>query len=425
MSRKLKDSGVEWIGDIPEGWKIARVKNMFYRKKEKAEQENPVVLSLARSGVKIRDISTNEGQIAENYENYNPVQAGDFLINPMDLYSGANCNVSEVEGVISPAYINLRVLGLNNAKYFDYYFKTQYWGMVLFSHGKGVSFENRWTINNETLMNYFIPLPKEFEQSKIASFLDFTINQIDSIIERTKETINNYKSLKQSIITEVVTKGVYRNIVMKESSLIGVAMMPKEWKITSLKRIAYIRYGLGQPPAQSLEGLPIIRATNVDAGKIIVKNMIYAQLKDIQTAKDVILSEGDIIIVRSGAYAGDVGYINEEWAGSIAGYDMILSIRENNSKFIMYTLLSAYVLDNQIMLMRMRAAQPHLNAEEVGSLKIVLPSLGEQNEIVQYLDKKCEDIDSLIRQKQKLVEEIEYYKKSLIFECVTGKREVI
>ena len=108
MPRKMKESGVKWIGEIPESWSVKRVKDGFVRKKSEAHQENPVILSLARSGVRVRDMSKNEGQIADSYYNYNPVEPGDFLINPMDLYSGANCSISRVAGVISPAYINLR-----------------------------------------------------------------------------------------------------------------------------------------------------------------------------------------------------------------------------------------------------------------------------------------------------------------------------
>lgn len=153
--RKMKSSGVEWIGEIPENWKAVKVKQAFVRKNEKAKQENPVILSLARTGVKVRDVSTNEGQVAESYYNYNPVSVGDLLLNPMDLYSGANCSISYVEGVISPAYVNLRSRNGYYSKFYDYYFKAQYWMMVLFAHGKGVSFDNRWTLNNETLMNFY------------------------------------------------------------------------------------------------------------------------------------------------------------------------------------------------------------------------------------------------------------------------------
>ena len=107
MSRTMKDTGIPWVGSIPQNWKLGRVKQGFFRKKAEAHEENPVVLSLARAGVKVRDISNNEGQLAESYYNYNPVVPGDLLLNPMDLYSGANCSISKVSGVISPAYINL------------------------------------------------------------------------------------------------------------------------------------------------------------------------------------------------------------------------------------------------------------------------------------------------------------------------------
>lgn len=157
MARKMKNSGIEWIGVIPEDWKLGRVKHGFIRKKQEAHQDNPVILSLARAGVHVRDISNNEGQIAESYYNYNVVSPGDLLLNPMDLYSGANCSISKVGGVISPAYVNLGAKEGFHSAYYDYFFKTQYWAMVLFAHGKGVSFDNRWTLSNEDLMNYRIP----------------------------------------------------------------------------------------------------------------------------------------------------------------------------------------------------------------------------------------------------------------------------
>jgi type I restriction enzyme S subunit len=130
--REMKDSGIEWIGKIPNNWKVKRVKHAFIRKNEKAMIDNPIILSLARSGVRVRDVSNNEGQIAESYYNYNPVAVDDLLINPMDLYSGANCSISKVEGVISPAYVNLRYIKGICPHFFDYYFKVQYWLMAFF-----------------------------------------------------------------------------------------------------------------------------------------------------------------------------------------------------------------------------------------------------------------------------------------------------
>ena len=131
MAREMKYSNIDWIGEIPVTWKVGRVKNGFYRKKEEAHQDNPIILSLARAGVKERDMSKNEGQIAESYYNYNVVSKGDLLLNPMDLYSGANCNVSEISGAISPAYINLRKKTQLNPKFFE---------ACLISSSSGVSY---------------------------------------------------------------------------------------------------------------------------------------------------------------------------------------------------------------------------------------------------------------------------------------------
>ena len=225
----MKNSRTRWIGDIPSHWSTAKVKHFFYRSKEEAHQDNPTILSLARSGVKIRDLSKNEGQIAESYYNYNPVKPGDLLLNPMDLYSGANCSISKVSGVISPAYMNLRNWGTANPVYYDYYFKTQYWSMAFFVHGEGVSFDNRWTLNAESLFNYPIPVPPLPEQQRIADFLDSKCADIDNILEKTKASIEEYKKLKQAVITEAVTKGIRGERPMKDSGIEWIGVNPEDW----------------------------------------------------------------------------------------------------------------------------------------------------------------------------------------------------
>ena len=163
-------------------------------------QENPVVLSLARAGIRERDISNNEGQIAESYFNYNPVDIDDLLLNPMDLYSGANCSISKVKGVISPAYVNLRGTNDVNPVFYDYYFKVQYWVMAFFAYGKGVSFDNRWTLNVDTLMNYPVVSMPYDEQCKRAVY-PVSYTHLDvykrQYIGHSRDTSNLWKSPSQ------------------------------------------------------------------------------------------------------------------------------------------------------------------------------------------------------------------------------------
>ena len=283
---------------------------------------------------------------------------------------------------------------------------------------------NGYKIMSNEMAEIEIPLPDKRIQKNIATFLDGKTAQIDSIIENTKQSIIEFKKYKQALITETVTKGLNPEVQMKDSGIEWIGEIPEQWHVSKLKRFSNIRYGLGEPPKLSEDGLPIIRATNIERGKIVTNNLIKAKIEDIPSAKDVVLKHGDILIVRSGAYAGDVALVSQEWEGTLAGYDMIISLFDINPKFVSYALLSDYILKAQLYLSRMRSAQPHLNAADVGKGQIVVPSLSEQQQIADYLDEKCAHIDSLIADKEKLIREFEDYKKALIYEYVTGKKEV-
>lgn len=283
---------------------------------------------------------------------------------------------------------------------------------------------NGYKIMSNEMAEIEIPLPDKRIQKNIATFLDGKTAQIDSIIENTKQSIIEFKKYKQALITETVTKGLNPEVQMKDSGIEWIGEIPEQWHVSKLKRFSNIRYGLGEPPKLSEDGLPIIRATNIERGKIVTNNLIKAKIEDIPSAKDVVLKHGDILIVRSGAYAGDVALVSQEWEGTLAGYDMIISLFDINPKFTSYALLSDYILKAQLYLSRMRSAQPHLNAADVGKVQIVVPSLSEQQQIADYLDEKCAHIDSLIADKEKLIREFEDYKKALIYEYVTGKKEV-
>ncbi|MEH0634333.1 restriction endonuclease subunit S [Streptomyces bottropensis] len=169
-----------------------------------------------------------------------------------------------------------------------------------------------------------------------------------------------------------------------------------------LKRVARIRYGLGQPPPLSEEGIPIIRATNVFRGKISAENLLRANLQDLPLDRAPLLHEGEILVVRSGAYTGDSARITSEWVGSAPGYDLRVTPHTVDSRFAAYALLSTVALD-QIKLASTRAAQPHLNAEELGEIGMWLPSTEEQRRIADFLDAETARIDRLDKDGQKLL----------------------
>lgn len=422
--RNMKESGIDWIGKIPENWKIGKVKDIFIRKNEKANDEKPTVLSLARSGVKIRDISTGEGQLAESYNNYNPVEIGDLLLNPMDLYSGANCSVSKVKGVISPAYINLRAKGKNNSTYYDYFFKTQYWGMVLFAHGKGVSFDNRWTLGLDTALNYFIPVPKETEQDKIAVFLDKRIYEIDNIIEKTKETIEDYRRYKQSVITETVTKGLNKYIQFKESGIEWIGKIPKTWSVEKIKKVANLKTGT-TPDTSKLEWFDndYNWYTPGDFNEEIIMENSNRKLshKAIMENAATIIPANTTMIIGIGGTAGKIGFVNRECSCN----QQITAIISNqvNNKYLMYWMIANSKFLKETA---MYTTLPIINNETLGNYLFINPnSEKEEKEMVDFLNEKCEKISNLIKEKEKSIEDLEKYKRSLIYEYVTGKKEIV
>lgn len=402
--RSMKDSGYNWIGNIPDDWSMGKVKHAFIRKNEKAMQEEPVVLSLARAGVKERDISNNEGQIAESYYNYNPVEPGDLLLNPMDLYSGANCSISKVSGVISPAYINLKGKKGVNPVFYDYYFKTQYWLMAFFSFGKGVSFENRWTLNAETLMNYpIVRLPYE-EQCNRANYLDEKCSKIDSIIDKQQEVIEKLKDYKQSFVTDIITRGIKPHVKMKDSGIKWVDKIPVDWENRKVLSILSMRVvdGPHESPELYNDGIPYISASAIENGKINFdkkRGYISEEYCDIcdQRYKP---QRNDILVIKLGGSTGQVAIVDTDERFNI--WVPLAAVRCNemaNPYFVYYAFQSHYFI-RQMELSWTFGTQQTLGVKTIEGLRIMLPPIDEQNEIVDFLKSKCDKLDEYIAEKQ-------------------------
>ena len=419
--REFKHSGFEWIGEIPTNWCVGKVKHAFIRKNAKAMQEDPVILSLARSGVRVRDISTNEGQIAESYFNYNPVEPGDFLLNPMDLYSGANCSMSQVSGVISPAYINLRAKEGFVAEYYDFYFKTQYWAMALFAHGKGVSFDNRWTLNADTLFNYAIPIPPVEEQKRIASYLTRKSAAIDSVINQTSSSIAEYKKMRQAVISQAVTKGIRGERPLKDSGIKWAQQIPVDWNSINPKAMFTQRKDKATQGERQLTASQQHGVIYQDEYMALTGAKIVTVEKDFDILKHV--EAGDFVIsMRS--FQGGLEYSTNTGSISSAYVMLIPNLEMVEPRFFRWLFKSSvYInaLQSTSNLVRDGQAMRYSNFAQV---RLYTVPLDEQREIADYLDQKCAEIDELIEKKEQFLVEMENYKKSLIYEYVTGKKEV-
>ena len=417
---KMKDSGIEWIGSIPENWSVQKVKHAFFRKNEKAMQDNPVVLSLARSGVKIRDISNNEGQIAESYYNYNPVEEGDLLLNPMDLYSGANCSISKVNGVISPAYINLKNKEGYSSRFYDYYFKVQYWMMAFFAHGKGVSFDNRWTLSVETLMNYPIVVLGYDEQCKRADYLDSKCKNIDELIEKQQIAIEKLKEYKLSVITETVTKGLNDNVEMIDSKEMWIGTIPSHWEVQKLRSHTRMLTPMRDKPEKLDGDIPWIRIEDYD-GKYIEKSKegLGVSLNTIKEMNLKIYPVGSILCTSS-CDLGKCAIVSKEIVSN-QRFINIIPDEYVDSEYLYYLMLSNA---KRLNYLSTGTIQANLSRVAFEHLMVQFPPLVEQKEISTFLDKKCKTIDNIVNQKIFIIEKLQEYKKSLIYEVVTGKKEI-
>ena len=407
--------------EVAEDFSVGYVKQYFYVSKDLSNEGEPErVLKLARSGIVEKDVTTNEGQMAASYAGYNKVHVGDLLLNPMDLYSGANCNVSELNGVISPAYSNLRAKkpGSVVPKFYDYYFKTQYWLMAMFAHGKGVSFDNRWTLSNDSLRAYEIPIVPYALQWHIVENIQSEERKVDVLITNVQAQIEKLKAYKQSMITEIVTKGLNPTVPMKDSGVEWIGRIPEQWCTIRVKYLLQERKersvdGLEEPlsmsqklglvPTRMLDMIPNMASSFVGAKLAYVDDLVFNKLK------------AHLGVFSVSKYDGLVS----------PDYAVYYSTDKVHLKYLEYLFKTPQCISEfRKRSTGIAAGLTRLYTDGLFAIECPFPGMDEQLAIVEHLNKKCAQIDRLIAIKQTKNEKLEQYKRSLIYEYVTGKKEV-
>lgn len=260
--------------------------------------------------------------------------------------------------------------------------------------------------------NFQFPIPPYPEQQKIASI----ISNIDSLIQHIQKEIEHTQTLKKGLMSKLLTKGIGHTKFKKTK----LGKIPEEWILVKLKEIANIRYGLSQPPELEENGIPMIRATDIKNGVIIEHKPIKIKLSSIPKSRIVFLKSGDIIVVRSGVFTGDVALITKEFDGSIAGYDLIVSpFTQIDPSFLCSYLLSP-LAQNYFLSLKDRSAQSHLNAQQLSEISIYLPHKVEQQKIASILS----NVDYQIKKQQEYKSKLEILKKGLMQKLLTGQIRV-
>lgn len=426
--REMKDSGIEWVGAIPNHWRVSKIKQIVRWKSVKGQPDLPV-LSLYRDyGVIPKDSrDDNHNATSLDTSGYKVVEHGDLVINKMKAWQGSLA-VSEYNGIVSPAYHICKITSENICKKYLHYllrdasYLPEY---MRLSTGLRVG---QWDLSFDDFKNIPFLVPPLAEQERIAAFLDAECAEIDTVLEKTRASIEEYKKLKQAVITQAVTKGIRGDRPMKDSGIEWIGDIPKEFETLQLKFLCkLITDGTHFSPSTVETGLPYITAGDVhgigldynSAKRISEEDFNLLVNQGCQPLK------GDVLLVKDGATTGRVGFVDSDVPCVILSSVAMLRPADNiNGHYLMY-LLASYFLQNQILVSMAGSAMPRITLTKLVKYIGLLSPLSEQQEIADYLDEKCAGIDALITKKQQYLTEIENYKKSLIYEYVTGKKEVL
>jgi len=416
----MNNSDVDWIGEMPEQWGTIRLKYVFTIKKEISNQLGYKVLSVTQSGLRIKDISSNQGQISADYSKYQLVDIDDFVMNHMDLITGwVDC--SRFQGVTSPDYRVFKLIDVENQskKFYTYLFQACYLNKVFYGLGQGVSNLGRWRLQTDKFLNFMLPKLSRHEQQAIAMYLNEKSTEIDSIIKNTELSIEEYKKYKQSIITETVTKGLNLNVPMKDSGVEWIGEIPGHWGIFPIK---YILRNKSEKNHPEEEVLSLYREYGV-----IPKNSRddNHNVTSEDTGSYKLVEVGDFVINKMKAWQGSMAVSDYRGIISPAYHVCTFTTGEVNKKYFHFLIRNQiYLPEFRRLSTGLRIGQWDLSFDRFKQLPYLLPPIDEQNNIVNYLEIKCAEIDNLISEKQRLISELVNYKKSLMYECVTGKRDV-
>ena len=412
--RKMKDSGIEWVGLIPEDWGIIRIKYLMYEKKDKTQKGCETrALSVTQDRGIIRSVDAKVANPSSSYDDYLEVRKGDLVFNKYKAHSGVFF-VTPLDGIVTFNYSVYRCFSNAIAKYYEYLFKTA--GCISeFNkrlHGVGESISPLYT---KDLFEIAVPIPSTYSQTSIVSFLDAKCAEIDSLradIEKEIETLEEYK---KSVITEAVTKGLDPNAPMKDSEVFYMAPYNASWRLT---KIGY-------------ECMKLWRSFSPDDTPLLCTNKGKVSIRPEEMSGRMVSEDN----AMQGIHKGDIAIHGmDTWHGAIA-------ISEHNGKitrvvhvcdssqdkrFIVYYLQQlAFNGVYKLISNGVRGNTSDFRSwDKVADIYIALPSIEEQKKIADYLDLILKQIEEVAREKRASLDILDEYRKSIIYEYVTGKKEV-
>ena len=429
-SRQMKPSGVPWLGDIPEGWDTlflvqlaAQVKN---RNSDLAETN---LLSLSYGKIKRKDIDSPDGLLPASFDGYNIIEKGDVVLRLTDLQNdqtSLRVGRSEERGIITSAYTTVHPRNADFAPYLFYALNAFDLAKGFYGMGSGV----RQGLNWSEVKRLRVPFPPLPEQRAIADFLDEKCAAIDAIVEEAKSGIEEYAKWKQSVVFQAVTKGLDPHAKMKDSGVEWIGDIPEKWEVMPIKHIVNLLAGFAfkSEEFEMSEGVRLLRGINVGVNGLRWDECVFWNKPVGEELAGYQIHKGDLIVGL------DRPWISEGTRVCFATDDdlpcllvqrvcRIRSLGKTDLRIIKHWLASN-AFEQALSCETTGISVPHISPRQILEFRIAFPPLPEQRAIADYLDEKCSAIDALIEEKKQLIEDLGVYKKSLIYETVTGKRKI-
>ena len=418
--REMKDSGIEWIGEIPKEWAIMPLYCFYSERKNKnifGVENN--LLSLSYGQVIHKDINTSEGLLPSNYNGYNIVEEGDIIIRPTDLQNdkrSLRTGLSKERGIITSAYIALKPKNGVNSRFYHYLLHTYDILKVFYNMGNGV----RQGLNYDEFAELMVCSPSDTEQQRITEFLDIECEKIDGLKADIQAQIETLEQYKRSVITEAVTKGLNSSAPMKDSGAGWMPLIPLHWKADKLKFHLRQRGIKNQIDKQVLS---LYREHGV-VPKDSRNDNHNVTSEDVSDYRYVRV--GDFVVNKMKAWQGSVAV--SDYEGIVSPAYFVYEFLDDliNKRYFHYLMRNkTYATEFRRLSGGIREGQWDLPSESLNNTLILIPPREEQRAIAEYLDEKCTKIEKIIADKKMQIETLEAYKKSVIYEYVTGKKEIV
>ena len=421
--RVMKDSGVRWLGMIPKSWDLDKTVSLYSERSTKVSDKEYPALSVTKQGIVPQLESAAK---TDNGDNRKLIKKNDFVINSRSDRRGS-CGISEYEG--SCSLINIVLAPKNNMvnRYYNYLFKTELFADEFYKWGNGIV-DDLWSTKWSNMKNIMVPFPPLEEQQAIAEHLDTKCTQIDTIIAKEQAVIEKLQEYKQAIITQAITKGLNSSTKMKKTGLKWMGLVPEYWDVKKIKYLTS-KIGSGKTPKGGSdvyidEGVLFIRSQNVYDGYFDLSSVAFISHEIDSTMSNTRVYRNDVLLnITGGSIGRSCLYESDEPANVNQHVCIIRCNNQMRPKFMQY-FWNSRIGKISIDIYQSGANREGLNFTEIGNTLVPTPELHEQDQIIDYLDGKCGVINNVIQQKQSLIDKLTEYKKSLIYEVVTGKKEV-